>query len=52
MQLSSFAKTMIDFVYAERSLEMAKITLLKKPDFNLVDLYKVFDWQSVGKINY
>jgi hypothetical protein len=43
---------MIDFVYAERALETAKINLMKKPDFNLVDLFKVFDWQSIGKISY
>ena len=35
---------MIDFVYADRSLELAKIELLKNSEFNLVDCFKVFDW--------
>ena len=52
MQLAAFAKTMIDFVYADRSLELAKIELLKNTEFNLVDCFKVFDWQSQGKISY
>lgn len=44
MQLAAFAKTLIDFVYADRSLELVKIELLKNSEFNLVDCFKVFDW--------
>lgn len=39
---------MISYIFKERELETIKIELIKKPDFNLIDLYKLLDWRSQG----
>lgn len=42
---------LIDYIYMERQLEMAKCSLIKKADFNLMDSFKVFDRRSLGKVS-
>ena len=46
-----FARVLIDYIYMERSLEMAKCSLIKKADFNLMDSFKVFDRSNQGRIS-
>lgn len=38
-------------MYIERDVEAAKIELALRPDFNLVDAFKLFDIKSLGGIS-
>ena len=42
---------MIDYIFLERALEAAKVKLIKKADFNIMDCFKLFDWRNIGNIN-
>ena len=37
-------------MFVERDIEAAKIDLALRPDFNLVDAFKMFDIKSLGGI--
>lgn len=42
---------MKDNIFLERELESAKIELALKPDFNLLDAFKIFDSRGTGNIS-
>lgn len=45
------AKIFKDSIFLERELESAKIELSLKPDFNLLDLFRILDPTAKGYIN-
>lgn len=45
------AKVFKDSIFLERELESAKIELSLKPDFNLLDLFRMLDPYAKGYIN-
>ena len=40
-----------DFIFLERELESAKVELSLKPDFNLLDAFKMIDLNNSGALN-
>lgn len=48
VEQEEFAKTIKDIVFLERELESAKTELILKPDFNLIDAYKMIDHTNKG----
>jgi hypothetical protein len=40
-----------DNIFLERELESAKIEAALKPDFNLLDAFKIFDTRGTGNIS-
>ena len=51
IEQSEFAKIIKDNIFLERELETAKIELALKPDFNLLDAFKLFDVRSTGNVS-
>ena len=47
-ELANFLKSVM---FIERDTEAAKIELALRPDFNLVDAFKIFDMKSLGGIS-
>ena len=45
------AKIFKDSIFLERELESAKIELSLKPDFNLLDLFRILDPHAKGFIS-
>jgi hypothetical protein len=41
-----------EIIFMERELESAKIELSLKPDFNLLDAFKIIDIDSKGYVNF
>ena len=41
-----------DIIFLERELEAAKIELTLKPDFNLLDAFKMVDVAGQGSVSY
>jgi len=50
MEQAEVAKTLKDFIFLERELESARIELALKPDFNLLDAFRMIDFQGKGFI--
>lgn len=48
LEESEVAKIFKDIIFLERELESAKIELALKPDFNLLDSFKLLDPNSKG----
>ena len=44
------AKILKDSIFLERELESAKLELSLKPDFNLLDLFRILDPQAKGYV--
>lgn len=44
------AKIFKDVIFLERELESAKIELCLKPDFNMIDAFRMLDLNSKGEI--
>lgn len=42
---------MKDNIFLERELESAKIEAALKPDFNLLDVFKIFDSRGTGNVS-
>jgi len=38
-------------VFLEREIEAAKIETALKPDFNLLDAFKIFDFMGTGNVS-
>ena len=51
IEQQEFAKVLKDNIFLERELEGAKIEAALKPDFNLLDAFKVFDPRGSGNIS-
>ena len=51
VEQSEFAKVLKDNIFLERELESAKIEAALKPDFNLLDAFKMFDCRGHGNIS-
>jgi hypothetical protein len=49
--LHEFSKVLISYVFKERELENAKVSLIKKSDFNLMDFFKLLDWRNQGSLS-
>ena len=48
IELQEFTKALREIVFIEREVESAKIELALKSDFNLYDLFKMFDLKGIG----
>jgi hypothetical protein len=42
-EIDNFRRSLIDYIYCERQLESSKVNLMRKVDFNLLDVFKMFD---------
>lgn len=51
VEQNEFAKILKDNIFLERELESAKIEVALKPDFNLLDCFKIFDTRAVGNVS-
>jgi len=51
IEQAEFAKVLKDNIFLERELESAKIEAALKPDFNLLDAFKIFDTRGTGNIS-
>ena len=51
IEQQEFAKVLKDNIFLERELEGAKIEAALKPDFNLLDAFKVFDSRGSGNVS-
>lgn len=51
IEQSEFAKVLKENIFLERELEGAKIEVALKPDFNLLDAFKIFDTRGTGNIS-
>ena len=51
IEQSEFAKVLKDNIFLERELESAKIEAALKPDFNLLDAFKMFDCRGHGNLS-
>jgi len=51
IEQSEFAKMMKDVIFIERELEGVKIEAAMKPDFNLLDAFKIFDSRGKGNVS-
>jgi len=51
VEQSEFARVIKDNIFLERELESAKIEAALKPDFNLLDAFKMFDCRGHGNIS-
>jgi Ca2+-binding EF-hand superfamily protein len=51
IEQSEFAKVLKDNIFLERELESAKIEAALKPDFNLLDAFKIFDTRGTGNVS-
>ena len=51
IEQSEFAKVLNDTLVLERELESAKIEASLKPDFNLLDCFKLFDTRGSGNVS-
>jgi len=51
IEQSEFAKVLKDNIFLERELEGAKIEIALKPDFNLLDAFKIFDIRGNGNVS-
>ena len=51
IEQQEFAKVLKDNIFLERELESAKIEAALKPDFNLLDAFKMFDCRGHGNIS-
>lgn len=43
--MNEFARLLISYIFKERELETIKVNIIKRADFNLIDLYKLLDWR-------
>jgi len=41
-----------EFIFIERELESLKIELTLKPDFNLLDAFRMVDFPNLGWVNF
>lgn len=48
IEQQEFARVLKDNIFLERELESAKIEVALKPDFNLLDAFKIFDASGTG----
>lgn len=51
IEQAEFAKVLKDNIFLERELESAKIELALKPDFNLLDAFKIYDTRGSGNVS-
>ena len=51
IEQSELAKVLKDNIFLERELESAKIEAALKPDFNLLDAFKIFDTRGTGNVS-
>ena len=51
IEQAEFAKVLKDNIFLERELESAKIELALKPDFNLLDAFKIYDTRGTGNVS-
>jgi Ca2+-binding EF-hand superfamily protein len=51
IEQQEFARVLKDNIFLERELESAKIECALKPDFNLLDAFKLFDAQGSGNVS-
>ena len=51
IEQQEFAKVLKDNIFLERELEGAKIEAALKPDFNLLDAFKIFDSRGAGNVS-
>ena len=51
IEQAEFAKVLKDNIFLERELESAKIELALKPDFNLLDAFKIYDARGTGNVS-
>jgi len=51
IEQQEFARVLKDNIFLERELESAKIECALKPDFNLLDAFKIFDAQGSGNVS-
>lgn len=50
IEKGEIAKVFKDTIFLERELESAKIELCLKPDFNLIDTFRLIDIRNKGFI--
>mmetsp|Transcript_1337 Transcript_1337/g.1733 ORF Transcript_1337/g.1733 Transcript_1337/m.1733 type:complete len:229 (-) Transcript_1337:47-733(-) len=51
VEQQEFARVLKDNIFLERELESAKIEVALKPDFNLLDAFKIFDTRGTGNVS-
>jgi len=51
VEQAEFAKVLKDNIFIERELESSKIETALKPDFNLLDAFKIFDTRGIGNVS-
>ena len=51
IEQQEFARVLKDNIFLEQELESAKIECALKPDFNLLDAFKIFDTQGSGNVS-
>jgi len=51
VEQQEFARVVKDNIFLERELESARIELALKPDFNLLDAFKIFDLRGTGNVS-
>ena len=49
--MHELSKMLIAYIFKERELEAIKVELVKRPDFNLIDFFKLLDWRSQGALS-
>jgi hypothetical protein len=51
IEQSELANCLKSIVFIERDIEAAKINLALKPDFNMMDAFRMFDIKALGSIS-
>jgi len=51
IEQQEFSKVLKDNIFLEREAESAKIETALKPDFNLLDAFKIFDTKGIGNVS-
>lgn len=51
IEQSELANSLKSIIFIERDIEAAKINLALKPDFNMMDAFRMFDIKALGSIS-